>query len=582
MTLPTNIVAWDPGHAALHNAVNAAVNTEVVKQAPRVPLVPTAALSIESPYDGSGQAVHPDVVYVADGWGSDSDDKAWKYWMVYTPYWRAAAEWENPTIVVSDDGLYWVQPPGITNPIDAKPGGTGLNSDPDLLIVGDTMYCYYREHDTSSGIEYLRLRTSADGITWGTQQAVLDTSGEGLLNRQNMISPAVVHNGSGWVMFYSKQAALKKRTSADGITWGSETSVTLPSPVPSVSHVDAIYSDGRYHLILQDAGSVATSEAGEGARKLWLLKSEDGTTFTASTTPLMVSEHMAQRMIYRTCGLHEVKNGKDYYRLWASCVSYSIATNATEVGLEADSASGVETYYIGYAEGYDPDDTSVTDQRSVYEIDALDAKAVRGAEGGFSRLFARFLTAARGTFDRLRVVELRSQALLLEGPSKPLGDVPPGRSEWVADFGYVAGPPPLVVASPKDHSASWANNVIAFHRRSSGDTPTATEGWHVGQDFSGNLKVWQRDAAGALTLRGYFSRTDGSLNLSSPLVVSATAASSFAGLAIFSGDRIRIGTAKTPTGTADSFGGTGDICRDDSYIYVKTSTGWKRAALSTW
>lgn len=37
----------------------------------------------------------------------------------------------------------------------------------------------------------------------------------------------------------------------------------------------------------------------------------------------------------------------------------------------------------------------------------------------------------------------------------------------------------------------------------------------------------------------------------------------------------------TPTGSADSQGAVGDITSDDSFIYVKTSAGWKRAALST-
>ena len=37
----------------------------------------------------------------------------------------------------------------------------------------------------------------------------------------------------------------------------------------------------------------------------------------------------------------------------------------------------------------------------------------------------------------------------------------------------------------------------------------------------------------------------------------------------------------TPTSTADANGATGDIAYDDSYIYIKTSAGWKRSALST-
>jgi len=46
-------------------------------------------------------------------------------------------------------------------------------------------------------------------------------------------------------------------------------------------------------------------------------------------------------------------------------------------------------------------------------------------------------------------------------------------------------------------------------------------------------------------------------------------------------DRIRIEQSFTPTGTADTSGNVGDWAWDDDYRYVKTSTGWKRSALST-
>lgn len=42
-----------------------------------------------------------------------------------------------------------------------------------------------------------------------------------------------------------------------------------------------------------------------------------------------------------------------------------------------------------------------------------------------------------------------------------------------------------------------------------------------------------------------------------------------------------VGSAGTPTGTADASGTQGDIRYDDSYMYIKTSAGWKRTALST-
>ena len=48
------------------------------------------------------------------------------------------------------------------------------------------------------------------------------------------------------------------------------------------------------------------------------------------------------------------------------------------------------------------------------------------------------------------------------------------------------------------------------------------------------------------------------------------------------GDRIRVGTAKTPA-TSGATGTTGEIAWDADYIYVCTATNtWKRSAIATW
>jgi|WetSurMetagenome_2_1015567.scaffolds.fasta_scaffold249050_1 hypothetical protein len=46
-------------------------------------------------------------------------------------------------------------------------------------------------------------------------------------------------------------------------------------------------------------------------------------------------------------------------------------------------------------------------------------------------------------------------------------------------------------------------------------------------------------------------------------------------------NQVRMRTSYTPTGTADGNGNTGDIAWDAGYVYIKTGSGWKRAALST-
>jgi len=45
-------------------------------------------------------------------------------------------------------------------------------------------------------------------------------------------------------------------------------------------------------------------------------------------------------------------------------------------------------------------------------------------------------------------------------------------------------------------------------------------------------------------------------------------------------NQLRLRTSYTPTGSTDTNGNIGDIVWDDNYVYVKTSVGWKRAALA--
>ncbi len=46
--------------------------------------------------------------------------------------------------------------------------------------------------------------------------------------------------------------------------------------------------------------------------------------------------------------------------------------------------------------------------------------------------------------------------------------------------------------------------------------------------------------------------------------------------------QLRLRTPYTPTGSSDSNGEVGDISWDENYIYIKTSSGWKRATLFSW
>ena len=69
---------------------------------------------------------------------------------------------------------------------------------------------------------------------------------------------------------------------------------------------------------------------------------------------------------------------------------------------------------------------------------------------------------------------------------------------------------------------------------------------------------------------------------SSGRLLVGTSSDSGGALLQVNGDRIRVGTAKTPA-SASATGTTGEICWDANYIYVCTATNtWKRTAIATW
>ena len=79
--------------------------------------------------------------------------------------------------------------------------------------------------------------------------------------------------------------------------------------------------------------------------------------------------------------------------------------------------------------------------------------------------------------------------------------------------------------------------------------------------------------------------TNGNILLSPGKYVGIKTASPSSVLHVFSPngyDQFQIQQSYTPTSTSDPVGNIGNICWDENYIYVKTSSGWKRTALSTW
>jgi hypothetical protein len=206
-------------------------------------------LNIETS-DGSGQACHPDVAYAAEGFGSEG----WTYWMACTPYPYGEAAYENPEVFASFDGVNWIVPPGLTNPVVSPPGARNdHNSDPDILFFQGELWLYYREtlRSKTPNENRILLTRSKDGALWSPRAQVLrDVSG------REILSPAVIHDGHQFVMWTVEvidgTCHIVRRFSRDGVGWdvpitGIVSGLELPR---HAWHIDVIQERDRLSALI--------------------------------------------------------------------------------------------------------------------------------------------------------------------------------------------------------------------------------------------------------------------------------------------------------------------------------------------
>lgn len=227
-------------------------------------------------YDGSGQSVHPDVFDAGVG----NTVHGHRHWMCHTPYPSANDDYENPSVLVSADGLTWTTPAGVTNPLVAFPGGAAHHADGDLVVEPNgTMHITYLYVDGSTS--EIRLISSSDGWQTVSTPVTLLTS-----TTIGFTSQTVIRVGaSDWRMWLTDYKAspntfLYYTASAIAGPWSAPTTLTV-NGVPSgrdLWHSDIVPDpfDGTWHglFCLSDSGVNGGNTANHLAR------SSDGLTWT--------------------------------------------------------------------------------------------------------------------------------------------------------------------------------------------------------------------------------------------------------------------------------------------------------------
>jgi hypothetical protein len=255
-----------------------------------------APLATPVPYTGA-ELVHPSVFHRDGGWNG------YAYWLAVTPYARSEAQYENPSLYCSQDGLTWTVPPGLTNPLIPKPAeDRRYNSD--CHLAGDPdgrLHLFYRAAGADRN-DTLFLVSSRDGRHWTAPKVILDEP----LADERELSPAVFWAEGRWVMYYvdasSYPYAIRRRTAErpEG-PWSPAREVQGIAPPPGrmLWHLDAFPLPGAT-VLLVDITAVYRTQAG-GA--LYFAVSADGLRFTRAPEPVLAGSSGWDSTIYRSCCL---------------------------------------------------------------------------------------------------------------------------------------------------------------------------------------------------------------------------------------------------------------------------------------
>lgn len=243
-------------------------------------------------YDGSGQAVHPSVVYIPGGFGPAEEKYYW--WMCMTPFPYGNDDYENPSILASNDRRSWVVPAGMTNPLVPAPTPPAYNRDGELLYDGISLHLYWT--DSTGGV--FRKTLSNNSSTWSAATNIVSvasiTGGTILkfgVNDYRCIKEAPLSGG---------RVAFQVITSTDGINF-KDRRYMYTNLVGITAHSSTFIDGSGIHFLVSviPPGEVA----GRNGNLYYGYAEHNSSFITFDTTPILSQEmlnHWTNGTLYKS------------------------------------------------------------------------------------------------------------------------------------------------------------------------------------------------------------------------------------------------------------------------------------------
>ena len=271
----------------------------------------TKPIEIDVEY-GSGEATHPKVLYFSEGFND------YKYWMAYTPYYKAQDKYENPVIVVSNDGEKWTTIDGVNTPLDEPSNfksGVNYNSDTHL-VYNDTkkeLEVWWRYVEGKKVILY-RMITS-DGKTFSDKEVVVESNRDVL----DYISPSIIYDNGTYKMWFIFNDKLMYTQSDDLKQWSNSKELITNYNDDTLNnwHLDVIKDNDEYKMVM----SAYYKNNNHVRMNLYYSSSKNGTDwddFKVILTPTYATSNFDNMGIYRSS---IVKVNNKYYLYYSAICS---------------------------------------------------------------------------------------------------------------------------------------------------------------------------------------------------------------------------------------------------------------------
>jgi hypothetical protein len=246
-------------------------------------------------YDGSNQATHPDVLLERDASG------AAHITMAMTPYPFSNDRFENPSLLVSTDGMAFTAPPGVLAPL-VPPPPKDHNDDPDIRLDPRTgeYEILYLETLRPERQTLVSLR-SRDKVAWTRHDALVYEFKTGA---RFIVSPAAIDEAGKTYLYYVDAATrvMYMMISDDG-RWDPATEKPLALELGAIHpwHCDVIRGEGVFGLLISGYDDKFQHQ------NLYLATSTDLVSWTLRPQPLLSWQDPALGVdtLYRSTGVVE-------------------------------------------------------------------------------------------------------------------------------------------------------------------------------------------------------------------------------------------------------------------------------------